>query len=146
MANNPPAGDSNQPSRRNSSHSRSRRSQHSRSGSNGPAPDPRSRAPERIGDILPQLMARTGFHRTQGIDQLRETWHKLVGPALAQFTSAGTLRGGTLEVIVAHSTLMQELGFQKTQLLARLKAELPAQTITDLRFRVGAVPKPSAAS
>ncbi len=105
-----------------------------------PSANVRGRSLERLGDILPQLMARTGFHRVHGVDQLRQTWQQLIGPALAQFTTTGTLKGGTLEIIVAHSTMMQEIGFRKTQLLAQLKAELPSQTIKDLRFRVGPIP------
>jgi hypothetical protein len=42
-----------------------------------------------------------------------------------------------LEVIVANSTLVQELGFQKLALLKNLAALLPDEGIENLRFRVG---------
>ncbi len=44
---------------------------------------------------------------------------------------------GTLEVVVANSTLVQELGFQKQPLLAALAELLPNEGIKRLRFRVG---------
>jgi hypothetical protein len=40
---------------------------------------------------------------------------------------------------VANSTLVQELGFRKRDLLDALGRLLPDQPIRDLRFRVGAV-------
>jgi hypothetical protein len=42
-----------------------------------------------------------------------------------------------LEVVVANSTLMQELGFQKQDLLGALAKLLPDEGIKNLRFRVG---------
>ena len=51
--------------------------------------------------------------------------------------ASGGLRRGTLEVVVTNSTLMQELGFQKADLLETLTRLLPDQGIKDLRFRVG---------
>ena len=44
-----------------------------------------------------------------------------------------------MEVIVAHSALVQELGFQKATLLATLARLLPDEPIRDLRFRVGTI-------
>jgi len=44
-----------------------------------------------------------------------------------------------LEVTVANSTLMQELGYQKSDILSSLSQLLPDQKIRDLRFRVGSI-------
>ena len=44
-----------------------------------------------------------------------------------------------LEVTVSNSTIVQELTFQKQQILAELQAELPDANIRDLRFRVGTI-------
>ena len=49
------------------------------------------------------------------------------------------MRRGTLEVIVANSTLVQELGFQKNALLQSLAELLPDEGIENLRFRVGSI-------
>jgi hypothetical protein len=49
-----------------------------------------------------------------------------------------------LEVFVSHSALVQELGFQKREVLARLAELLPAAGITDIRCRVMADAGPAA--
>ena len=66
-------------------------------------------------------------------------WNAAAGPLAAQYSRVGTLRRGTLEVIVANSTLIQELGFQKAAILSSLNQQLPDQPVTDVRFRLGAI-------
>jgi len=87
--------------------------------------------------VLADLMARTGFARVQSAALLEAAWRKAAGPAAERFTRVGGLRRGKLEVIVANSTFVQELSFQKPALLGALRRALPEQTIADLRFRVG---------
>jgi len=41
-----------------------------------------------------------------------------------------------LEVFVSHSALVQELGFQKRDVLARLAELVPAAGISDIRCRL----------
>jgi predicted nucleic acid-binding Zn ribbon protein len=95
--------------------------------------------PERIGDILAQLMARRGFANVQSAAALEAAWRQAAGEMMARFTRIGQVRGGKLEVTVANSTLVQELTFQKRALLASLGELMPDQPIKDLRFRVGAI-------
>jgi predicted nucleic acid-binding Zn ribbon protein len=97
------------------------------------------RGPETIGNLLPELMARRGYARVQSAGQYDAAWNEAAGPLAAQYTRVGGLRRGKLEVVVANSTLMQELGFQKAGLLATLTRLLPDQGIKDLRFRLGAI-------
>ena len=51
----------------------------------------------------------------------------------------GRTRRGVLEITVRNSTIMQELVFQKTELIQTLTDRLPEAKISDLRFRVGVV-------
>ena len=95
--------------------------------------------PEPIGKIVAELMSQKGFGRVQSSAELEEAWREAAGPAIAQFTRVGTLRRGKLEVIVANSVLIQELGFQKTTILEALQEKLPEKSIQDLRFKVGPV-------
>lgn len=92
-----------------------------------------------IGEILPELMARRGYARLQSAGAYDRAWREAAGSVAAGYTRVGSLRRGTLEVIVAHSTLVQELGFQKTRLLKSLAELLPDEGIKNLRFRLGAV-------
>ena len=84
-------------------------------------------------------MARRGFAREQAAAACQEAWGRAAGPLAVEHTRAGSVRRGALEVIVASSTLLQELSFQKSQLLKTLSELLPDEGIRDIRFRVGSI-------
>lgn len=92
-----------------------------------------------MADVLSELMARRGYARVQAQDVIAEAWGKAVGDELAKSTRVGVRRRGVLEIIVAHSTLVQELAFQKGAILQQLDKLVPNEAIRDLRFRVGVV-------
>ena len=58
---------------------------------------------------------------------------------MASYSRLGNIRRGVVEVTVSNSTVLQELTFQKTELLKKITTALPDQKIRDLRFRVGSV-------
>jgi predicted nucleic acid-binding Zn ribbon protein len=95
--------------------------------------------PQAIGNVLSQLMARRGYARVQSAAAYDAAWRQAAGPLAAKYSVVGQLRRGTLEIVVANSTLMQELGFQKQTLLKSLTELLPDEGIAGLRFRVGNV-------
>jgi predicted nucleic acid-binding Zn ribbon protein len=96
-----------------------------------------SRGPKAIGDVLSELMSRRGYARVQSAESYDAAWREAAGPLAAKYTRVGQLRRGTLEVVVANSTLVQELGFQKQMLLKSLAQLLPDEGIKNLRFRSG---------
>ncbi len=98
------------------------------------------RGPEPIGEILAELMARRGFGRVRSSAALEAAWRQAAGHPAASHTCVAGLRRGKLEVIVASSTLVQELSFQKATLLEALAKALPDEPIRGLRFRVGPIP------
>ena len=95
--------------------------------------------PQRISNILAELMARRGFARVQSTEAYEEAWRQAAGALAAQYSQVGALKRGTLEVVVANSALVQELTFQKAALVEKLAALLPDEKIRNLRFRVGTV-------
>jgi predicted nucleic acid-binding Zn ribbon protein len=97
------------------------------------------RGPQRIGNLLPELMARRGYARVESAEAYNVAWKEAAGPLIARYSRVGALRRGSLEVIVANSTLIQELVFQKAGLLKSLTGLMPEQGIKDLRFRLGAL-------
>jgi len=97
------------------------------------------RGPEHVSNVLAQLMARRGFARQQGGAACQEAWGNAAGALAAEHSRAGSVRRGALEVVVANSTLLQELSFQKPQLVKRLGELLPDEEIRDIRFRVGSI-------
>ncbi len=92
-----------------------------------------------IAEVLSELMARRGFARVRSAEALENAWREAAGELLAGYSRAGEVRRGKLEVIVANSTLAQELTFQKAAIVKRLAERLPDQRIRDLRFRVGPI-------
>jgi predicted nucleic acid-binding Zn ribbon protein len=70
---------------------------------------------------------------------LEDAWREAAGEMMAEYSQPGSIRRGVLEVIVASSTLRQELVFRKQVLIESLKQRLPDEGIRDLKFRVGAV-------
>ena len=92
---------------------------------------------QHIGEVLSKLMARRGYGRVQSAGAVGEAWSTTAGAALAACTRATTVRRGVLEVLVENSTLAQELGFQKQELIRRLAELLPDENIRELKFRVG---------
>jgi predicted nucleic acid-binding Zn ribbon protein len=95
--------------------------------------------PKRIGNILAELMARRGYARERSGGVCAAAWSEAAGEALAACTRATQVRRGVLEVLVSNSMMMQEIGFQKTELLQRLVDLLPDENIRDLKFRVGPI-------
>jgi len=97
------------------------------------------RGPQEIGGVVTELLARRGYARVQAAAAYETAWSEAAGPMVAKYTRLGALKRVTLVVVVANSTLMQELGFQKTALLESLARLLPDEGIENLRFRVGNV-------
>ena len=94
-------------------------------------------APRKFADVLAELMARRGYSRQRSRTDLAEAWRSAAGELIADHSRPGLVRRGTLEVIVTHSALLQELSFQKGTILIRLQELAPQEKIAELRFRVG---------
>ena len=97
-----------------------------------------SKLPQPIGDILSELMARRGYARVQSTDACAEAWRQ-AAREIADCCARTQVRGGVLEVLVSSSTMVQEIGFRKSALIARLAELLPQENIRDLRLRVGPI-------
>ena len=107
---------------------------------NRPMPEPSTPAaaagPTAIGRLMSRLMSRTGYDREQAAGSLEAAWQQAAPPSLRVGSKAGLVRRGVLEVFVSHSALVQEMGFHKRDVLARLGELVPAEGITDIRCRL----------
>ncbi len=105
-----------------------------------PKPEPpKNRRPQKMGDVLAELLARRGYARPQAANAYEQAWAAAAGEMLAKHTRVGTVRRGALDVTVANSVLLQELTFQKESILGQLSRLLPDERIASLRFRVGPI-------
>jgi predicted nucleic acid-binding Zn ribbon protein len=98
-----------------------------------------ARKPKSIGDVLAQLITARGYGRIQANADFTSAWQAAVGETIAKYTRPGQLRRGVLEVTVSNSMMVQELTFQKREVIAKLQAEFPDARIHDLRFRIGSI-------
>jgi predicted nucleic acid-binding Zn ribbon protein len=94
---------------------------------------------KKMADVLAELLTRRGYARVQATANYADAWREAAGEMLARYTRAGTVRRGVLEVVVANSTLVQEITFQKQAILARLAGLVPDEPINNLRLRVGPI-------
>jgi predicted nucleic acid-binding Zn ribbon protein len=97
------------------------------------------RGPQRIGNVISQVLARRGYAQVQTSQQLATAWFEAAGPLAADTTRVGSCRRGTLEIVVANSAVMQELNFHKQELINQLIARVPGHKIRALRFRAGPI-------
>ena len=95
--------------------------------------------PTQIAAIMSELITRRGYARVQATASYDDAWREAAGELAAKYTRVSQVRRGSLEVIVANSTLVQELTFQKRAILKQLAKLLPEEKIVDLRFRVGPI-------
>ena len=114
-------------------------SKHRRKADDGPRGDRASyREPQRIGDVLTDLLARRGYGQITSQEDCQAAWRVAVGD-LAEFSLATVVKRGVLQVVVGNSVVMQELTFRKPELVARMASALPKHRIKDMRFKVGKI-------
>lgn len=97
------------------------------------------RGPRPIGRIIAELAAHSGFGRVLAMGKWEAAWQRAVGPDLAAQTRVSLPVRGRLEVLVAHSALLQELSFRKEELLEALRRQIPEEPVREIRFRLGSV-------
>ena len=98
-----------------------------------------TRGPRRIGEILPNLLARHGYAGERAADQWGRVWEEAVGTQLARDCRVAGVRSGVLQVTVRSSAVVQELTFKKKEIMERLVKKVEGKEICDIRYRVGAV-------
>ena len=101
-----------------------------------PSQKPSAAGPRTIGSVMSRLLARTGYDQEHGADGLAAAWQAVAPASLRGSSQAGLVRRGVLDVFVSHSALVQEMGFHKREVLARLSELVPSEGITDIRCRV----------
>ena len=96
------------------------------------------RDPQRISDVLTDLMATRGYAQLSANQECNEAWKSVVGN-IHKLSRATEVKRGVLHVVVSNSVVMQELTFRKQELIPALDAALPSHQVKDVRFRVGTI-------
>lgn len=100
------------------------------------APLDRTKRTRKIGDIVAELITRRGLGRVDETEELEQAWREAIGSPGDGYTRVGRLNGRTLEILVDHAILVQELNYHMQTLLDRLAKSLPERKIETLKFRV----------
>jgi hypothetical protein len=100
------------------------------------APSATAAGPTAIGRLMSRLMSRTGYDREHAAGSLETAWQQVAPESLRGASQPGLVRRGVLEGFVSHSALVQEMGFHKRDVVARLGELVPAEGITDIRCRL----------
>ena len=88
--------------------------------------------------LMADLLTRHVAAGKLGDNRWEEAW-KQAAPEFKTQTRCGQARRGVLEILVAHSSAMQEVAFQKEKIMERLKQLLPEEELEDIRFRIGSL-------
>lgn len=89
---------------------------------------------ESLGDILARVMERDALERKFRHAAVFRGWSRIVGPFLARRCWPVSVRKGVLLVRAAGPLWMQELQFQKTELLRKVAEAVGPGRIEDIRF------------
>ena len=87
-------------------------------------------------DVLAGLISKYGVARKRSDDAFTDAWQSAAGD-FADRTRVKGVRRGVVEVLVSDSVTLQELGFQKLEILRKLREAYPEGDVKDLRFRLG---------
>lgn len=101
----------------------------------------RDKLPSPMDVLIGRVTTRYGLNIKLKRKRIWEVWERVVGPDVARNAWPGSFwQGDILLVVVTNSVWMQQLSFQKSDILARLNGFLPEGAILkDIRFRLGDV-------
>jgi hypothetical protein len=111
----------------------------------------RSHTPTALGTLLSSLVSQREWRRRLLLNQVFLFWDEVVGPEIASHAQPRVIRGEVLWLGVSDPMWMQQLQFEKVQLLSLLNARLKKQgkggaargeanqetvSLADLRFQL----------
>lgn len=92
-----------------------------------------SKAGELLGEVLRGLRLEEGIEESR----LRVAWKEVAGDFVAQQTEPVSLRNGVLTLRVLQPSMRFHLEQSRAQLLRRLKQQLGAETVREVRWTIG---------
>ncbi len=95
----------------------------------------RSRIPQRLGDVLSELISRSGMSR--GIDEARaiEAWDAVINQPLRAVTEKVWVRNGVMHVKITNSTWRAELHLERNAWKDKVNASVGKKVIRSIEFR-----------
>ncbi len=106
----------------------------------------KSGRPNAVSSILSDSFASLGINAKLKEHKVKKLWAECVGDNISQRSKPVKLIGTTLYCAVSSSPWMNELNFQKSEIMTRLNEKLGEGTISAIVFKVGPVNGPSLAA
>lgn len=94
----------------------------------------RFKSPSKITDILPNSLKAFKIEKKLLSYDAVVRWPEIVGEKISQHTAAKSIYQDTLIVEVDHPTWLIELQMMETNILKKIKAEIPKSPIKKIRF------------
>ncbi len=88
-----------------------------------------------ISDVMKEFMKTNKLESGLDIVNVKETWNKMMGPAIKNYTSAIELKKNTLYIQLNSSVVKQELEYGKSKIITMLNEELRKELIKEIVFR-----------
>ncbi|HBF13444.1 MAG TPA: hypothetical protein DDW49_08700 [Deltaproteobacteria bacterium] len=86
--------------------------------------------------IIEETLKNLKADRSFKVYPIWKQWPQIVGETIAAKCEATYVQGKILVVTVTNSVWMNELGFQKRQILEKIKELIPESTVEDIRFQL----------
>lgn len=90
---------------------------------------------EGIGGLIQQYLRETGLETPLNEYRLIQAWDTVIGPAMSKYTTDLKIFNQVLFVRVSSAAVRNELMMRRTELVARLNAQVGAQVITQIVLR-----------
>ncbi len=87
-----------------------------------------------ISELLNAYLRQEGLEVPLLQKRLIDSWEKVVGKTVANYTGDKSIRNQTLYVKILNPALRQDLSMMRTQLVKRLNAEVGSCVIADVRI------------
>jgi len=88
-----------------------------------------------VGKVLDSLLVKGQFAQTIKLARCRMAWKEVIGAEVSRQTWPLTLQQGKLWVGVASAVRMQELLFEKENILEKMRKKLPQENIKEIVFK-----------
>lgn len=88
-----------------------------------------------IGEIINQFLRENHLDRKLNETHLLEAWPKILGSAVASYTTSIFIKNRVLYVQLSSSVLRHELQMSRERIVFRLNEQVGHEVITDIVFR-----------
>ncbi|MEE9443304.1 MAG: DUF721 domain-containing protein [candidate division Zixibacteria bacterium] len=95
--------------------------------------------PDRLGNIVDNLMASLGLKKSFHGWQVVEKWPDIVGKDIAKISRAIRFQDGILTVIVEQDAWRQELEMQREEILIKIRRRRGGKAVDKIFLKAGSI-------